>query len=113
LGNAVKYSGEASTITISLAREENTAGACAVVAVRDQGVGIPAADLSRVFERFRRGANVAERMSGTGVGLACASQIVAQHGGTITVESAEGAGATFTVRLPLGRDGDTEVSQGS
>jgi signal transduction histidine kinase len=69
--------------------------------VRDQGIGIPAADLPRVFERFHRAGNVAGRIAGAGIGLAAARQIVEQHGGTISVERREGAGSTFAVRLPL------------
>jgi signal transduction histidine kinase len=75
--------------------------AWAIVQVNDRGVGIPAADLPRVFEPFHRAVNVATAFAGTGIGLASARQIVVQHGGTISVESAEGKGSTFTVRLPL------------
>jgi signal transduction histidine kinase len=64
-------------------------------------VGIPAADLPHIFERFRRGVNVAGRVEGTGVALASARAIVEGHGGSIAAESAEGEGSTFTVRLPL------------
>ena len=74
----------------------------------DHGLGVPAADLPRIFERFRRAGNVAGRIGGTGIGLASARQIVEQHGGALTAESVEGAGSTFTVRLPLasGASGD-------
>ena len=65
-------------------------------------MGIPAADLRRVFERFHRGRNVVGAVPGTGIGLAGVRRIVAQHGGTIAVESVEGTGSTFTVRLPVG-----------
>ena len=82
---------------MSVARE----GEWAVLAVRDRGIGIPAADLPRIFERYHRAANAAGQFAGTGIGLAGARQIVEQHGGAIAVESAEGAGSTFTVRLPL------------
>jgi signal transduction histidine kinase len=97
LDNAVKYSPGGTEITLTVARS----GATAVVAVRDRGVGIPAGDLPRVFERFYRGSNVAGRIGGTGLGLAGVKRIVEQHGGTIEVESVEGVGSTFTVRLPL------------
>lgn len=70
--------------------------------VRDEGVGIPAADQPHIFDRYRRGRNVSGEVSGTGIGLAGSSQIVEQHGGTIAVESAEGEGSVFMVRLPLG-----------
>ena len=68
--------------------------------MRDEGIGIPAADLSHIFERFQRAGNVAGA-GGAGVGLASARQIVEQHGGAIAAESHEGQGAAFTVRLPL------------
>ena len=101
LSNAVKYSPNGGTITVSVSREDHPPGPRAVVTVRDQGLGIPAADLPRVFERFHRGQNVVGQIRGTGIGLSGSRQIVEQHGGTIGVESQEGAGATFTVRLPL------------
>jgi signal transduction histidine kinase len=75
--------------------------AWAVLRVRDQGIGIPPADLPRIFERFYRATNVAGQIQGSGIGLAGSRQVVEQHGGTIVVESREGAGSTFTVRLPL------------
>jgi signal transduction histidine kinase len=72
-----------------------------VVRVRDRGLGIPAADLPYVFERFHRASNVSGQIGGTGLGLAGARHIVEQHGGSIGVESEEGRGTTVTVRLPL------------
>jgi PAS domain S-box-containing protein len=105
LSNAVKYSPVTSEVVVRVAQDVTQDGrAWASVAVRDAGVGIPAADLPRLFERFYRGTNVAGRTHGTGIGLAGARQIVQQHGGTILVESEEGRGSTFTVRLPLGQD---------
>ena len=104
LSNAIKYSPEGGEIALRLDQEEDGAGRWAVLTVRDRGIGIPAADLPRVFERFHRGGNVAGHLPGTGIGLASARQIVEQHGGTIAVASAEGHGAAFTVRLPLNED---------
>jgi len=69
--------------------------------VTDQGLGIPVADLPHIFDRFVRAGNVVGHIQGTGIGLASARGIVEQHGGTIMVESQEGQGTTFTVRLPL------------
>jgi signal transduction histidine kinase len=100
LSNALKYSPEGGMVTVAIVRDEDDAGASAILSVRDQGVGIPTADLPRIFEAFQRAQNVA-RIGGSGVGLAVALQIVAQHGGTLTVDSREGYGSTFTVRLPI------------
>jgi len=97
VSNAVKYSPDGGDITVMVAREDDMA----VIVVSDHGLGIPADDAPRVFERFHRAANVAGRIAGTGIGLASVRQIVERHGGRIAVESAEGVGSTFTVRLPL------------
>jgi two-component system sensor histidine kinase BaeS len=102
LSNALKYSGADRPITVRLNREGGTGRPEAVLAVHDEGIGIPAADLPHIFDRFRRARNVSGHIQGTGIGLASARGIVEQHGGTIAVESVEGAGSTFTVRLPLG-----------
>jgi PAS domain S-box-containing protein len=97
LSNAVKYSPNGGPIVVRIAQEEGWA----VLSVQDAGVGIPAGDLPRLFEPYHRARNVVGRVDGAGIGLAGSRQIVAQHGGTITVESQEGRGSTFTVRLPL------------
>lgn len=97
LENAVKYSPEGETIRVRLWRED----AAARVSVRDEGIGIPAADLEHVFERFHRGSNVDDRrFTGTGLGLFICRAIAEQHGGRIWAES-EGPGSTFHVLLPL------------
>jgi signal transduction histidine kinase len=101
LTNAIKYSPGGGTVRVTISRVEPADGCWAVVSVHDSGVGIPAADLPRLFKRFQRGANVSDRISGTGIGLATARQLVELHGGTISVESVQGAGSTFTVRMPL------------
>jgi signal transduction histidine kinase len=98
LSNAVKYSPAGGTIRVAVERRDGHA----VLTVRDDGIGIPAPDLPHVFERYRRGGNVTGRIAGSGIGLASVRQTVEQHGGTITVDSAEGTGSTFTVTLPLG-----------
>jgi signal transduction histidine kinase len=71
------------------------------VAVHDQGIGIPADELPTIFEPFTRGSNTSQEISGTGLGLASAQQIVEQHGGRIIAQSQEGQGSTFTIWLPL------------
>ncbi|NTU79192.1 MAG: PAS domain S-box protein [Chloroflexales bacterium] len=100
LSNAINYSPTGGPITVRVDYATDDAGTWGVVSVRDAGLGIPATDLPRVFERFYRGANVAGRIRGTGLGLASARQIVEQHDGRILAVSVEGGGSTFTVHLP-------------
>ena len=101
LSNAVKYSPAGCDVGLELSRVENASGMWAVLRVVDRGMGIPAADQPRIFERFQRGANVIGRIAGTGIGLAGAARIVELHMGRIEVHSQEGEGSTFTVWLPL------------
>ncbi len=103
LANALKYSPGGGDVEVRVTRE----GDAAMIAVRDHGLGIPAADLPHVFAPFQRGSNVG-RIEGTGMGLAGARHIVEAHGGVLTGESAEGVGSTFTARLPLGAPEDAE-----
>jgi len=105
LDNAIKYSPAGGDVVVRASREEDEEGSWAVVTIEDRGLGIPAADLPYVFDRFRRGGNVQRSIAGSGIGLTGAKQIVAQHGGAITVQSAEGEGSTFTLRLPLAEGG--------
>ncbi len=105
LGNAVKYSPLGGDVVVRVGRDADADGEWAVLSVIDAGLGIPAEDLPRVFEPFHRGGNVG-RIGGTGIGLFGVQRIVEQHGGTISATSAEGDGATFTVRLPLNGSDD-------
>jgi signal transduction histidine kinase len=97
LSNAIKYSPSGGEVLVDV----RTVADWALVSVTDHGLGIPAADLPHVFERFRRASNVGGLIAGSGLGLAGAREIVEQHGGTISVASEEGRGSTFVVRLPL------------
>src|SRR6266508_4171131 len=97
LDNALKYSERDQAVVVRV-HEERDGGV--VLSVRDEGVGIPADDLPRVFERFYRGRNAVEQAPGTGLGLAVARQIVEQHRGSVWIESRPGAGTVVTVRLP-------------
>lgn len=101
VSNAVKYSPRGGEIRVRIAQEVIDDLPWALLEVSDHGMGIPAADLPFVFDRFRRAENVAGRISGTGIGLASVRQIVELHGGTVAVRSKEGEGTTFTVQLPL------------
>jgi two-component system, OmpR family, sensor kinase len=96
LSNAIKYSPGDSVIEIGATIESDRA----IVTVEDNGLGIPAADLDRLFERYFRGSNVSG-IVGTGVGLNLVKMVVDLHGGDIVVESTEGKGSKFTVRLPV------------
>lgn len=95
ISNAVKYSPAGSTVQVELVY-----GAGQVtLRVQDEGIGIPLADQARLFEAFHRASN-ARDIQGTGLGLAIVKQAVDLHDGTITLESAEGAGTTVTVMIP-------------
>lgn len=111
LSNAIKYSPQGGAVVITVTPRTEQATDWAVAAVRDQGLGIPAADLPHIFERFRRGSNVRGRVAGTGLGLAGSRQIIEQHGGTIAVESEEGEGTTVTIRLPLASEPEPPFNQ--
>ena len=114
ISNSVKYSPEGGEIKITVGRQNkpeedagdgkqnsHTKSMEAVLTIQDSGIGIPPADIPHIFEWYRRGANVTDLITGSGVGLAGVRQIVEQHGGRISVESVEGEGATFTLILPL------------
>ncbi len=100
LTNALKYSPTWSAITIRVAATHDDRGPGVSIVVQDQGIGIPAADLPHIFTRFHRARNAVGVVEGTGLGLSSAQAIVAQHGGTIDVESTEGVGTTVSVWLP-------------
>jgi signal transduction histidine kinase len=97
--NAIKYTPAGGTVAIGLARVEDRA----VVTVRDTGIGIAAADVPFIFERFWRADRVRTRADGGGVGLGLAicKWIVQAHSGTLGVQSRLGRGSVFTVTLPL------------
>jgi PAS domain S-box-containing protein len=98
VNNAVKYSPDGGTVTLSSRSE----GGSALVSVTDTGVGIPPDEIGHVFERFRRvRSGAAQSIPGTGLGLTIVKQIVEMHGGKIWVESAVGHGSAFHFTLPL------------
>jgi signal transduction histidine kinase len=100
LSNATKYSLEPDVITVGLRVDREAESEWTVLQVSDRGLGIPQDELRYVFDRFYRGSNVPREIRGTGIGLWGVRHIVEQHGGTITVQSREHQGSTFSVRLP-------------
>ncbi len=101
LDNAVKYSEAGSTVDV----RARTDGRWVDVTVRDSGIGIPRRDLERIFERFYRVDRARSRdTGGTGLGLAIVRHVASNHRGEVRVESREGVGSTFTLRLPAGPD---------
>jgi len=100
LDNAAKYGSTEKPIEVRVGCESLSDRGRAVVHVQDHGIGIPAADLPHVFQRYYRGANVTS-IAGEGLGLSSAHQLIALHAGALEVESEEGVGSIFTIRLPL------------
>jgi heavy metal sensor kinase len=98
LDNAFKYTPSPGTVDLSLEQK----GENAVITVHDTGVGIAEEEQNKIFERFYRVDKARSRaLGGAGLGLAIATWIVAQHRGSITVESSMGKGSTFRIELPL------------
>jgi two-component system sensor histidine kinase SenX3 len=96
--NAINYSPDATRVAIT----SKVVDGIAEVAVSDQGIGIPEKDLERIFERFYRVDPARSRLTGgTGLGLSIVKHIATNHGGDVSLWSVEGAGSTFTIRLPL------------
>ncbi|MFI0240616.1 SpoIIE family protein phosphatase [Streptomyces sp. NPDC016845] len=99
LSNALKFTFEGS-IRVTVHAE----GPEAVVNIHDTGIGVAAAEMPRLFERFHRIENARSRSNeGSGIGLALVKELVTLHGGTITADSTENEGTRFTIRLPFGR----------
>jgi signal transduction histidine kinase len=98
VANAIKFTRAGGAVEVTLTAR----GGSAVLEVADTGVGIGDSDQCRLFEPFFRASTaIGAAIPGTGLGLSIAKAIVEAHGGDISLESAEGAGTTFTVRLPL------------
>ncbi|UOR11953.1 two-component system histidine kinase PnpS [Halobacillus amylolyticus] len=97
LANAVNYTGEEGLVEVTLEDHEETV----VISIKDNGVGIPEEEISRIFERFYRVDKARSRNSGgTGLGLAIVKHIIEAHHGTIRVDSEVSKGTTFEVTLP-------------
>ena len=97
IDNAVKFSDRDGEVVVRVTEHDGWAA----LAVEDHGVGIPTRDLDRVFERFYRVDQARSRgTGGTGLGLAIVRHVATNHGGDVVVESEEGVGSTFTLRVP-------------
>jgi two-component system sensor histidine kinase SenX3 len=96
--NAINYSPDGTRVAVALRKQDGLAE----ISISDQGVGIPEKDIERIFERFYRVDPARSRATGgTGLGLSIVKHVINNHGGDISVWSVEGAGSTFTIRLPL------------
>lgn len=97
MNNAIKYSPDGGTITVSLSETHNHI----LLSIRDQGLGIPKADLTKIFTRFYRVDKArARQQGGTGLGLAISREVIKAHGGSIWAQSRENYGSTFFISLP-------------
>ncbi len=96
ISNAIKYSPEGKTVWVSLEYTDSLI----VFKVRDEGIGIPEIDLPHLFEPFHRATN-AGHVSGTGLGLVITKEAIELHHGSIAVESKEGVGTSFIIRIPI------------
>lgn len=104
--NAIKYTPAGGSVHVSLAARDGEG----VLRVRDSGIGIPKEAIDHIFERFYRVDKARARaVGGTGLGLSIVYQIVELHAGTIGVDSVEGSGSVFTVRIPLAAEREEEL----
>jgi two-component system sensor histidine kinase SenX3 len=100
LDNAVAYSPPGTNVGVTVNRDET--GDVVAIAVRDEGIGISRRNQQRIFERFFRVDPARSRETGgTGLGLAIVKHVATNHGGRVEVWSAEGAGSTFTLHIPV------------
>ena len=96
IGNAMKFSPDEGQVTVSARSIDGGLE----VSVADTGPGIPAEDLTSIFEKFKQAGSKTSQIKGTGLGLAIAKQIITRHGGKIWAKSGPGGGSTFVFVLP-------------
>ena len=105
LDNAIKYSEPGGEVTL----RATLSGGMIRIEVRDQGIGIPPADLPHIFERFYRVDKARSReLGGTGLGLSIVKHIVQMHGGDVSAESESGKGTSIFVSFPLAAEDEDE-----
>jgi two-component system phosphate regulon sensor histidine kinase PhoR len=98
LDNSVKYSGEGKQIQVRVERNDGFVD----LSVIDKGIGIPASEQQKIFDKFYRGSDASvRRVRGSGLGLAITKHVAEMHGGEVLVESEPGKGSTFTLRIPI------------
>jgi two-component system sensor histidine kinase SenX3 len=101
--NAINYSPDNTNVSITATSEDSILD----ISISDQGIGIPESEVERIFERFYRVDPARSRQTGgTGLGLSIVKHIVTKHGGDIKVWSVENVGSTFSIRLPVVKDGE-------
>jgi signal transduction histidine kinase len=106
--NAIKYTGAGGTVELRAKNHENEV----LIDITDTGIGIPPDEQDRIFDEFFRATNAkAVESDGTGLGLSIVKHIIERHGGNIRVESEEGNGTTFKLRIPLGLLKRSEISK--
>ncbi len=98
VGNAIKYSSEGTNVTIETSIDGNS---WIITEVTDEGIGIPADRIGKLFERFHRDPNVQKQFKGTGLGLALVATVVREHGGQVEARSEENVGTTISIKLPI------------
>lgn len=99
LGNALKFTNTGGTISVT-GSETNS---LVIVSMKDTGIGISKEDQNRLFQKYYKGSRGRRYIDGTGLGLYLCKQIINNHQGDIFVDSVEGEGSTFTVKLPKGQ----------
>ena len=103
--NALKFTPAGGEVLVAMTRDQASEGAWVQLSVGDTGVGIPAAKLPYLFDRFYQvNASDTREQEGTGIGLALTKELVELHGGSIHLRSQEGVGTTVTIRLPIGQE---------
>jgi two-component system, OmpR family, phosphate regulon sensor histidine kinase PhoR len=108
LDNSVKYSGDHKQIDV---RVERTNGFVDLIVI-DKGIGIPASEQQKIFDKFYRGSEPSvRRIRGSGIGLAITKHVAEMHGGKVLVESEPGKGSTFTLRIPIRNTMDDAASE--
>ena len=103
LVNAVKYSPSADNVYLNTTKQPSMVS----IEIRDEGIGISEKDRNRIFEKFYRAEDLSPYLSGLGMGLYIANQIVTRHRGMITVSSVPGKGSIFSILLPTDEDKTT------